>query len=90
MQIPKRSARRMTNECSVWRNNIPMHVVLSSVMQFQADDISTYSIKAGKSFLEIEKMLQTLERRQLHLIAALFRQCREMKLISEVSGDRPL
>ena len=26
----------------------------------------------------------------LHLIAALFRGCHEMKLVSEVAGDRPL
>ena len=54
-----------------------------------ADDIPTnYSIRAG--LVEIEKGVQTLERRQLHLIAAMFRQCHEMKLISEVGGDRLL
>ena len=49
---------------------------------------TNYSIKAG--LVEIEKMVRTLERRQLHLIAALFRQCHEMKLISEVGKDCPL
>ena len=37
----------------------------------------------------MEKMVQTLDRRRLHLIAALSRQCHELKLISEVDGDRP-
>ena len=46
------------------------------------------SIRAGH--VEIDKMVQTLEIRQLDLIAALFRHCHEMKLISEVGGDHPL
>ena len=47
-----------------------------------------YSLRAGLD--KIKKMVQTLERRQLQLTAALFRQCHEMKLITEVDGDRPL
>ena len=58
-------------------------------MQLSRRHISkNYSIRAG--LVEIEKMVQKLERRQLHLIAALFRQCHELKVISEVDGDRPL
>ena len=56
---------------------------------YLADNKSTnYSIKVG--FVEIENIVQTLEGRQLHLIAALFRGCHEMKLVSEVGGDCPL
>ena len=49
---------------------------------------TNYSIRSG--LVEIENMVQTLERRQLHLIAALLRQCHEMKLILEVGGGCPL
>ena len=38
----------------------------------------------------IEKMIQTLKGRQLHLIAALFRQCHAMKIVLEVGGVCPL
>ena len=55
-------------------------------MQLSRRHIENYSIRAG--LVEMEKMVQTLERRQLHLIAALFSH--EMKVISEVGGDRPL
>ena len=39
------------------------------------------SIQKRARLVEIEKMVQTLERRQLHLIALLFRLCHEKKLI---------
>ena len=48
MQIPKRSARGMTNKCSVWCNYIPMHVVSkSSVMQLSRRHIDKLFNKGG-------------------------------------------
>ena len=57
-------------------------------MHWADDESANYLIKAG--FVEIENMVQMLKGRQLHLIAALFRGCHEMKLVSEVGGDRHL
>ena len=72
MQLLKRSPRGMTIKCSVWCNNIPMDLVKSSIMQLSRRHTDKlFNMEGG--LIEIEKMMQTLERRLLHLIAAKFR-----------------
>ena len=54
-------SRTTTNKCSTLHNNIPMHVVKLSIMQLSRRHTGNFSIKAGR--VEIEKMVQPLERR---------------------------
>ena len=61
---PEAFCSRMTNTCSVLRNNIPMHVVKLSVMQLSRRHTDKLFNKGGGGGrVEIEKMVQTLERR---------------------------
>ena len=52
---------RMTNKCSVLRNNIPMHVVKLSVMQLSRRHTDKL-FNEGGTCLD-RKMVQTFERR---------------------------
>ena len=52
---------RMTNKCSAFHNNIPIHVVKLSIMQLSRRHTEKSFNKAGR--VEIEKMVQMLERR---------------------------
>ena len=52
---------RMTNKCSSLHNNIPMHMVKLSIMQLSRRHTDKFFNKGGH--VEIEKMVQTLERR---------------------------